>query len=130
MKPCTPVGTPAASTHRWFDTPNWHANCKSCWISSSRNTVCVFAIRKKGSELDLDVAIRSLIDWRAGSKPDPRILMRPHTDGRSIAVLVLLDLSQSLNDSVPGTGQTQLALSQEAVTLLERLTKLFLSLTR
>ena len=56
--------------------------------------------------------------------------MRPHTDGRSIAVLVLLDLSQSLNDSVPGTGQTQLALSQEAVTLLERLTKLFLSLTR
>jgi nitric oxide reductase NorD protein len=74
--------------------------------------------QEEGSELDLDVALRSLIDWRAGAQPDPRILMSHRTDGRSIAVLVLLDLSQSLNDTVPGTGQTRLALSQEAVALL------------
>jgi len=74
--------------------------------------------QEDGSELDLDVALRSLIDWHAGAQPDPRILMSHRTDGRSIAVLVLLDLSQSLNDTVPGTGQTRLALSQEAVALL------------
>ncbi|ABM37285.1 vWA domain-containing protein [Polaromonas naphthalenivorans] len=74
--------------------------------------------QEEGSELDLDVAIRSLIDWRAGSAPDPRILMSHRTDGRSIAVLVLLDLSHSLNDAVPGSGQTRLSLSQEAVALL------------
>ena len=65
--------------------------------------------QEEGSELDLDVALRSLIDWRAGAQPDPRILMSHRTDGRSIAVLLLLDLSQSLNDAVPGTGQTRLA---------------------
>ncbi|MFM2276212.1 MAG: hypothetical protein RL211_2084 [Pseudomonadota bacterium] len=74
--------------------------------------------QEEGSELDLDVALRALIDWRAGAQPDPRILMSHRTDGRSIAVLMLLDLSQSLNDTVPGTGQTRLALSQEAVALL------------
>ncbi len=74
--------------------------------------------QEQGSELDLDVALRSLIDWRAGAMPDPRILMSHRTDGRSIAVLLLLDLSASLNDAVPGTGQTRLALSQEAVALL------------
>ncbi|MBK7004172.1 MAG: VWA domain-containing protein [Burkholderiales bacterium] len=74
--------------------------------------------QEEGSELDLDVALRSLIDWRAGAQPDPRILMSHRSDGRSIAVMVLLDLSQSLNDEVPGAGQTRLALSQQAVALL------------
>ena len=74
--------------------------------------------QEEGSELDLDVALRSLIDWRAGCQPDPRILMSHRTNDRSIAVMVLLDLSQSLNDVVPGTLQTRLALSQEAVALL------------
>ncbi len=74
--------------------------------------------QEEGSELDLDVALRSLLDWRAGAQPDPRILMSHRTDGRSIAVMVLLDLSQSLNDTVPGTQHTRLALSQEAVALL------------
>lgn len=74
--------------------------------------------QEEGSELDLDVAIRSLIDWRAGAQPDPRILMSHRPDSRSIAVMVLLDLSQSLNDVVPGTTQTRLALSTEAVAVL------------
>jgi nitric oxide reductase activation protein len=74
--------------------------------------------QEEGSELDLDIALRSLIDWRAGAQPDPRILMSHRTNDRSIAVMVLLDLSQSLNDVVPGTLQTRLSLSQEAVALL------------
>jgi nitric oxide reductase NorD protein len=74
--------------------------------------------QEDGSELDLDVAIRSLIDLRAGSQPDARINMSHTTDGRSIAVTLLLDLSESLNEKARGSAQTVLQLSQEAVSLL------------
>ncbi len=74
--------------------------------------------QEEGSELDLDVAIRSLIDHRAGAQPDPRINMSHRHDGRNIAVLLLLDLSASLNDIPDGSTQTILELSQEAVSLL------------
>lgn len=74
--------------------------------------------QEEGSELDLDVAIRSLIDHRAGAQPDPRINMSHRHDGRDIAVLLLLDLSASLNDVPEGSTQTILELSQEAVSLL------------
>lgn len=74
--------------------------------------------QEEGSELDLDVALRSLIDYKSGSAPDPRINMSHRNDGRDIAVLLLLDLSESLNDKVAGTEQTLLELSQEAVSLL------------
>ncbi|MDQ6951891.1 MAG: hypothetical protein Q9M26_09535 [Mariprofundales bacterium] len=74
--------------------------------------------QEEGSELDLDVAIRSLIELKAGSQPDPRINMSHRTDGRSIAVSLLLDLSVSLNEKPDGCTETILALSQEAVSLL------------
>jgi len=74
--------------------------------------------QEDGTELDLDVAIRSLIDFKSGSQPDPRINMSHRTDGRSIAVSLLLDLSVSLNDKADGCSQTILELSQEAVSLL------------
>lgn len=74
--------------------------------------------QEEGSELDLDVALRSLTDFRSGATPDPRINMSHRTDGRSLAVLLLLDLSESLNQPVPGSGQSLLELSQEAVSLL------------
>ncbi|MCK6384118.1 MAG: VWA domain-containing protein [Rhodocyclaceae bacterium] len=74
--------------------------------------------REDGSELDLDVAIRSLIDYKCGITPDPRINLSHRSSGRSIAVLLLLDLSESLNQKVAGGEQTVLELSQEAVSLL------------
>ncbi len=74
--------------------------------------------QEEGSELDLDVAIRSLIDFKAGSQPDPRINMSHRNDGRDIAVMLVLDLSQSLNEKAQGSSQTILELSQEAITLL------------
>ncbi len=74
--------------------------------------------QEEGSELDLDVALRSLIDYKGGSSPDPRINMSHKTSGRSIAVMLLLDLSQSLNEKAAGSDQTILELSQEAVSLL------------
>ncbi|MDQ6953336.1 MAG: VWA domain-containing protein [Mariprofundaceae bacterium] len=74
--------------------------------------------QEEGSELDLDVAIRSLIDLKSGSQPDMRINMSHKNDGRDIAVMLLVDLSQSLNEKAKGSTQTILELSQEAVTLL------------
>jgi nitric oxide reductase activation protein len=74
--------------------------------------------QEEGSELDLDVAIRSLIDFKGGANPDPRINMSHKTSGRNIAVMLLLDLSQSLNEKAAGSEQTILELSQEAVSLL------------
>ncbi len=74
--------------------------------------------QEDGSELDLDIAIRSLIDLKGGAQPDTRINMSHTTDGRSIAVTLLLDLSQSLGEKAKGSDQTVLQLSQEAVSLL------------
>ena len=74
--------------------------------------------QEEGTDLDLDVAIRSLIDYKAGAQPDPRINMSHRTNGRDIAVLLLLDLSQSLNEKAAGATQSILELSQEAVSLL------------
>ncbi len=74
--------------------------------------------QEEGSELDLDVAVRSLIDSKGGAAPDPRINMSHRTDGRNIAVMLLLDLSQSLDEKAAGCNQTILELSQEAVSLL------------
>jgi len=66
----------------------------------------------------LDIAIRSLIDFKCGIQPDPRINMDHKHDGRDIAVMILLDLSASLNDTVEGSDQSILQLSQQAVSLL------------
>ena len=74
--------------------------------------------QEEGSELDLDVALRSLIDFRSGAQPDPRINMSHKHDGRSVAVSLLVDLSASLNDVPEGCTQSKLELSQEAVSLL------------
>jgi nitric oxide reductase NorD protein len=74
--------------------------------------------QEEGSELDLDVAIRSLIDFKGGATPDPRINMSHQHDGRNIAVMLLLDLSASLNEKVPNCDQSILELSQEAVSIL------------
>ncbi len=74
--------------------------------------------QEEGTELDLDVAIRSLTELRAGLPPDPRINLRLEHAGRNLAVTLLLDLSASLASVPPGGRQSVLELSQEAVSLL------------
>ncbi len=74
--------------------------------------------QEEGSELDLDIAIRSLIDFKSGHTPDPRINMSHRNDGRDIAVMLLLDLSASLHEVPEGCEQSILELSREAVSLL------------
>ena len=74
--------------------------------------------QEEGAELDLDIALRSVIDIKNGTQPDTRINIDFEHDSRSVSVLLLLDLSQSLNEVVGSSGQTILELSQEAVSLL------------
>ncbi|PKO35608.1 MAG: hypothetical protein CVU34_01635 [Betaproteobacteria bacterium HGW-Betaproteobacteria-7] len=74
--------------------------------------------QEEGSELDLDVAVRALIDLKSGHLPDGRINVSHRTDGRDISVLLLLDLSQSLNETLPGGNQRILDTAREAVALL------------
>lgn len=50
--------------------------------------------------------------------PDPRIMMRQVRKTRDLAVLVLLDLSQSTNDPVAGQTHTVLELTRAACALL------------
>ena len=74
--------------------------------------------QEEGSELDLDIAIRAMVDYRAGVTPDPRIHMSQEHAGRDIAVTLLLDLSASINETPAGCDSTVRELSQEAVSLL------------
>jgi hypothetical protein len=74
--------------------------------------------QENGSELDLDVAIRAMVDFKSGSTPDPRIYSSHQHDGRDISVMLLLDLSESIKETPKGCETSILQLSQEAVTLL------------
>ncbi len=74
--------------------------------------------QSEGDELDMDVLIRSWIDFKAGTTPDNRYYQSHEKDGRDISVLLLLDLSQSINEVPEGASTTILELSQEAVSLL------------
>ncbi|MDP2811334.1 MAG: VWA domain-containing protein [Rhodocyclaceae bacterium] len=74
--------------------------------------------REEGDELDLDTALRAIVDHRAGTTPDPRIHQSHRPDGRDIALLLLIDLSNSVNDKSADGTTTILELSREAVALL------------
>ena len=74
--------------------------------------------QEDGTELDLDIALRAVVDVRSGATPDPRIHFSQTHDGRDFAVMLLLDLSQSVNLHPPGLDGTVLDLAREAVALL------------
>jgi len=72
-----------------------------------------------GDEVDLDAVLHALADLRHGREPDPRVhtRLRPLHD-RGLASLVLLDLSESGNDPMPGSDRTVVDLTREAALLL------------
>ncbi|MFW6344793.1 MAG: nitric oxide reductase activation protein NorD [Halomonas sp.] len=74
--------------------------------------------QEDGDELDIDAAVRAMVDQRLGMTPDPRINIRHTHKTRDLAVLLLLDLSESTNDPVDGGDKTILQLTREAATLL------------
>ena len=71
-----------------------------------------------GDEIDINAAISSMIDFRMGLQPDPRIMMRSVRKVRDISVMVLLDLSESTNEKVVGQDQSVLDLTRQACVLL------------
>lgn len=80
----------------------------------------VTRIRKleDGDEVDINAAIRSMIDIRMVQQPDPRIMMRSVRKVRDISVMVLLDLSESTNEKVSGQDYSVLDLQRQATVLL------------
>ncbi len=81
---------------------------------------------EEGEELDLNAAVRAMIDIRRGNMPDPRISIRVTRHIREFAILVLMDLSESTNEKISGEpgadgdqdGPTILDLTRESTGLL------------
>ena len=72
----------------------------------------------EGDRLDIDASITATVDLRSGRAPDPRVHQRLGRNSRDLAVLLLIDLSQSTNDWVPGAGCTVLDLARQAAALV------------
>lgn len=70
-----------------------------------------------GDEIDINAAIRARIDMCQGVPPDTRIMMRSVQKARDIAVLMLLDLSRSMNNKIRGQDYTALHLTQQVSVL-------------
>jgi len=82
----------------------------------------------EGEDVDLNAAVEILVDRRLNLRPDPRLFMRPGKGPRPTSLLVLLDVSESVNDAgVEGTPlldmekQAALLLAQARVRGVDRL---------
>lgn len=71
-----------------------------------------------GDEIDINAAIDAMVSIRMGDQPNPRITMRNVLKSRDLAVVVLMDLSESTNEVVTGSDKTILQLTREAATLV------------
>ncbi|RMD80379.1 MAG: nitric oxide reductase activation protein NorD [Gammaproteobacteria bacterium] len=74
--------------------------------------------QEDGDDIDLDAAVAAMVDLRAGHTPDLRVDLRYRRRVRDLAVLVLLDLSESTNDTLPGSERPVIELAREATALL------------
>ena len=71
-----------------------------------------------GDEIDINAAVDAMVAIRMGMQPDTRITMRNVIKRRDLAVTVLLDLSESTNETIDGSDKTVLDLTREAATLV------------
>jgi nitric oxide reductase NorD protein len=74
--------------------------------------------QEDGDELDINAAVRAMVDIRTGQYPDTRIMMRYKRNLRDLAVMVLLDMSESANDKVRGQEYSIMDLTRSATVLL------------
>lgn len=74
--------------------------------------------QEDGDDIDINAAVRAMTDLRMGEMPDPRVNIRYIRQTRDLAVLVLLDLSESTNETLPGSDRPVLQLARDATTLL------------
>ncbi|MEZ5543549.1 MAG: nitric oxide reductase activation protein NorD [Pseudomonadota bacterium] len=79
---------------------------------------------EEGEELDLNAAVRAMIDIRRGVMPDPRINIRITRHVRDLAIVLLLDLSESTNEKIGDADESDeqapsiLSLTRESAGLL------------
>lgn len=71
----------------------------------------------EGDDVDLNAAIEIQVDRRLNLRPDPRLFLRAGKGPRPTSMLVLLDISESVNDIGPG-GQCLLDIEKQAALLL------------
>ena len=71
-----------------------------------------------GDEIDINAAIDAMVSIRMGQQPNTRITMRNVLKTRDLAVVLLLDLSESTNEKMQGSDKTVLQLTREAATLV------------
>lgn len=71
-----------------------------------------------GETLDVDACIEAMIDLRKGDSPDPRVYQSMQRRDRDLSVQLLLDISQSTADRVPGRSDTILDMEREATLML------------
>ena len=71
-----------------------------------------------GDEIDINAAIDAMVALRMGEQPSPRITLRNVLKNRDLAVTVLLDLSESTNETLGNSEKTVLQLTREAATLV------------
>src|SRR6218665_13634 len=72
----------------------------------------------EGDDVDLNAAIEALVDRRLRLRPDPRLFMRSGKVLRATSMLVLLDLSESVNHPGPGQTCSLLDIEKQAALLL------------
>jgi hypothetical protein len=71
-----------------------------------------------GDEIDINAAVEAMTDIRMGRQPDPRITLRHVINRRDLAIVILLDLSESTNETLTGSDKTVLELTREASALV------------
>jgi hypothetical protein len=74
--------------------------------------------QEDGDEIDLEAAIRAMVEIRLGMMPDTRVNLRHVRKTRDLAVLVLLDLSESTKETLEGSDKPVIQLALEATALL------------
>jgi nitric oxide reductase NorD protein len=74
--------------------------------------------RPDGPELDLDAALEAAIALRSGEIPDARIYRTSVRRSHDLAVVVLLDISESTRDRVASTGASVLDVERLAISAL------------
>ena len=71
-----------------------------------------------GDEFDYRALLDYALDRRAGFSPSERLYIKRVKQRRDVAVLLLVDLSRSTANRVPGSGSTVLEVEKEAIVIL------------
>jgi len=72
----------------------------------------------EGDEFDYRQLIDAAVDRRIGNVPSDRLFIKRVKDRRDVAVLLLVDVSRSTANTVPGSESTVLDIEKEAVVVL------------